>query len=53
MAISTRASGKIASLMGKVIRSENAVGIYYFANGDKYEGDFKDNLKHGRGRVEE
>jgi hypothetical protein len=49
MEISTKAIGKMQSLMGKVIRVINTVGTYYFANGDKYAGDFKDNLKHGEG----
>jgi hypothetical protein len=28
---------------------KNGQGIYTYANGDKYEGEFKDGLKHGKG----
>ena len=27
-------------------------GIYYYPNGDKYEGDWKDDLRHGNGNRE-
>ena len=26
-------------------------GVYTFANGDKYEGDFVDNRRHGQGKM--
>ena len=29
----------------------NGKGIYTYVNGDKYEGDFKDNKKHGIGKL--
>ena len=28
----------------------NGFGIYYYINGDLYEGDFVDNRKHGQGK---
>jgi len=28
---------------------ENGYGTYTFSDGDKYEGEFKDNLRHGQG----
>jgi len=51
MAISIKVTGKMKNLTVKVIRVINTIGTYYFANGDKYEGGFKDNLKHGNGRL--
>ena len=27
----------------------NGKGVYYYENGDKYEGDWKNNLKDGEG----
>lgn len=29
----------------------NGKGKYQYANGDKYDGDFKNNKKHGIGRL--
>ena len=35
----------------KNIQRRNGKGKYIYTNGDKYEGDFKDNKKHGIGKL--
>lgn len=29
---------------------KNRHGVYYYINGDKYEGEWKHNRRHGRGK---
>ena len=35
----------------KYDQRRNGKGRYTYVNGDKYEGDFKDNKKHGIGKL--
>lgn len=36
--------------MGKVEFSSSCVGVYEYANGNKYTGDLVGNAKHGKGK---
>lgn len=43
-----RESGTTGKGTGKVVRALT-VGILYYANNDRYEGEWKDNMANGRG----
>jgi radial spoke head protein 1 len=38
-------------LFSLLIKRRNGKGRYTYANGDKYEGDFRENKKHGIGKL--
>ena len=42
------ANGKMMRKMEKVI-FKNIIGTIYYANGDKFEGNFKNDKKDGKG----
>jgi len=41
-------NGQIIKEM-EMVKSISNIGIYYFSNGDKYEGEWEDHLQHGKG----
>lgn len=40
---------RMISLMVKVLDSDNEIGTYSYASGDKYVGHWKDGAKNGNG----
>ena len=48
MVIDTRANLKMAEERDMVY-DENSIGTYYYSNGDKYEGNWFNGYKHGKG----
>ena len=57
-----KASGKITKCMAKVRNKwllydlliltlfDDSIGIYFWNNGNRYEGEWKDGNKHGQGK---
>lgn len=43
------ASGKKISRMAKVIGGNNVLGVYDYANGDKYDGTWNNDVREGLG----
>jgi len=50
MALNLKESLKITRRMGKVLH-KTSLGIYYFANGERIEGTWKNDLLEGQGKV--
>lgn len=45
----TKETSKMIRRMAKVQRLTNPIGIHYYPNGDKYDGEWKNNNKEGQG----
>ena len=43
----------LTCMIAETLETANEYGIYRYANGDIYEGDYKDGKKHGSGDVYE
>lgn len=42
-------NGKITNAMATVLSYRNTIGSYLYANGDKYQGGYRDDKRTGRG----
>lgn len=49
MATSMKESGGTTRWREKVRAKANVVGTFSYSNGDKYEGEFSEGKKHGKG----
>jgi len=47
--IGSKASGRMTCVTEKVMHA-TSIGIYYYANGDKFEGEWKNNNRDGKGK---
>lgn len=43
-------NGKVIKRMAKVKIFRNKIGVYYYANGDRYDGEWRDDRINGEGK---